>query len=99
MVIDLLSDKTAKIDSNEVIKLSHHSQWVLRQVLISDQSVDSRGQERPQSDVLLHCLAVLSNIAGLTLKAFGQLQPGSHLKSRISNQMNYLVEKYEIMGL
>ena len=74
MVIDLLSDKVAQVDSNEVIKLSHHSQWVLREILVSDQSVHSRRQERPQSDVLLHCLAILSNIAGLTFKAFRQLQ-------------------------
>ena len=54
MVIDLLSDKVAQVDSNEVIKLSHHSQWVLSEILIPHQSVHGRVQQGAQSDVLLH---------------------------------------------
>ena len=56
MVINLLADNIGQIDSNEVIKTPHHTQWVLRQVLVPHQSVQGRGQEGAQSDILLHCL-------------------------------------------
>ena len=91
MVINPLYDNIGQIGSNEVIKVRHHTEWVLREVLIPHQSVEGRGQERPQSDVLLHCPTVFSNIPGLTSKAFRQLQSGPYLKSRVSDQMNYLV--------
>ena len=57
MVIDLLEDNLGQIDANEVVKIRHHAQRVLREILVPHQSVGGRGQEGAQSDVLLHCLA------------------------------------------
>ena len=57
MVINLLDDDVGQIDANEMIKIPHHTEWVLRQVLIPHQSVHSRVQQGTQSDVLLYCLA------------------------------------------
>ena len=68
MVIDLLDDNIGEIDSSEVIKIPHHGEGVLRQVLVPHQSVGGRGQQGAQSDVLLHCLgAECSTLIGRAL--------------------------------
>ena len=40
MVINLLADNIGQIDSNKVIKTRHHTQWVLRQVLVPRKQFD-----------------------------------------------------------